>query len=121
MSTGETATPAGTGAHSHRSPAARSQRAGDARSSRTASTSPPEAPPIRHKHPGEEIIYVLEGLLEYQVDGQDPTTLQAGEVFFVPAETVHAVKNVGGGNAPSSRRTSSRRDSPARTGRVSDG
>jgi quercetin dioxygenase-like cupin family protein len=38
-------------------------------------------------------------LLEYQVDGQDPTTLQAGEVFFVPAETVHAVRNVGSANA----------------------
>jgi quercetin dioxygenase-like cupin family protein len=57
----------------------------------------PEAPPIRHKHPGEEIIYVLEGSLEYQVDGQSPTTVDAGQVFFVPAETVHAVRNVGGG------------------------
>jgi quercetin dioxygenase-like cupin family protein len=59
----------------------------------------PESPPIRHKHPGEEIIYVLEGSLEYHVDGQEPTTLKAGEVFFVPAETFHAVRNVGGGNA----------------------
>ncbi len=30
----------------------------------------PGSPPIRHTHPGEEIIYVLEGSLEYQVDGQ---------------------------------------------------
>jgi|SRR4249920_3946441 len=59
----------------------------------------PEAPPIRHKHPGEEIIYVLDGSLEYDVDGQPPVTVTAGEVFFVPAETFHAVKNVGGGNA----------------------
>jgi quercetin dioxygenase-like cupin family protein len=59
----------------------------------------PEAPLIRHKHPGEEIIYVLEGSLEYQVDGEPPTTLEAGDVFFVPAETVHAVRNVGGDNA----------------------
>ena len=29
----------------------------------------PEAPAIRHKHPGEEIIYVLEGTLEYAIDG----------------------------------------------------
>jgi quercetin dioxygenase-like cupin family protein len=56
-----------------------------------------EAPPIRHSHPGEEIIYVLGGSLEYEVDGQPPTTVNAGEVFFVPAETVHAVKNVGDG------------------------
>jgi quercetin dioxygenase-like cupin family protein len=59
----------------------------------------PEAPPVRHKHPGEEIIYVLEGSLEYRIDGNPPTTLDAGEVLLVPAETVHAVKNVGSGNA----------------------
>ena len=59
----------------------------------------PEAPPIRHKHPGEEIIYVLEGSLEYQIDGDPPKTVEAGEVLLVPAETVHAVRNVGGGNA----------------------
>jgi len=57
----------------------------------------PDAPPIRHTHPGEEIIYVLEGSLEYEVDGQPPTTVNAGEVFFVPAETIHSVKNVGTG------------------------
>jgi quercetin dioxygenase-like cupin family protein len=59
----------------------------------------PEAPPIRHKHPGEEIIYVLEGSLEYQIDGEPPKTVEAGEVLLVPAETVHAVRNVGGGKA----------------------
>ena len=59
----------------------------------------PEAAPIRHKHPGEEIIYVLEGSLEYQVDGHPPTTLDAGDVLLVPADTFHSVKNVGAGNA----------------------
>ena len=59
----------------------------------------PEAPAIEHKHPGEEIIYVLEGSLEYQVESQLPTTLNAGDVWLVPAETIHAVKNVGSGNA----------------------
>jgi quercetin dioxygenase-like cupin family protein len=59
----------------------------------------PEAPFIRHKHPGEEIIYVLEGSLEYHIDGEEPKTYDAGEVLLVPAETVHAVKNVGEGIA----------------------
>jgi quercetin dioxygenase-like cupin family protein len=59
----------------------------------------PEAPAVKHKHPGEEIIYVLEGSLEYHVEGMPPTTVGAGDVVFVPAETVHAVKNVGTGNA----------------------
>jgi quercetin dioxygenase-like cupin family protein len=58
-----------------------------------------EAPFVRHKHPGEEIIYVLEGTLEYHLDGQEPITVEAGEGLTVPAETVHAVRNVGDGNA----------------------
>ncbi len=52
----------------------------------------------RHKHPGEEVIYVIEGELEYQVDGKPPVTLKAGEVLFIPAGTIHAAKNVGKGN-----------------------
>ena len=49
----------------------------------------------KHPHPGEEIIYVIEGLLEYQVEGQAPVTLKAGDVLFIPAGTIHAAKNVG--------------------------
>jgi quercetin dioxygenase-like cupin family protein len=59
----------------------------------------PEAPAIRHKHPGEEIIYVLEGSLEYDIDGIGAKTYSAGEALMVPAETVHAVRNVGNGPA----------------------
>jgi quercetin dioxygenase-like cupin family protein len=51
----------------------------------------------RHTHPGEEIIYVLEGLLEYQIEGKAAVTLKAGDVLFIPAETVHAARNVGTG------------------------
>src|SRR5688572_13785436 len=43
-----------------------------------------------HWHPGEEIVYVLEGSLEYQVDGQQPVTLEAGDVLFIPARTIHS-------------------------------
>ena len=52
----------------------------------------------RHSHPGEEIIYVLEGALEYQIDGKPPVTLKAGDVLFVPARAIHSAKNVGAGN-----------------------
>jgi quercetin dioxygenase-like cupin family protein len=52
----------------------------------------------RHTHPGEEIVYVIEGTLEYQVEGEPPVTLKAGEVLFIPAGTIHAAKNVGTGN-----------------------
>ena len=52
----------------------------------------------KHTHPGEEIIYVLEGSLEYQVEGKPPMTLKAGDVLLIPAGTIHAAKNVGTGN-----------------------
>jgi quercetin dioxygenase-like cupin family protein len=52
----------------------------------------------RHTHPGEEIVYVLEGSLEYEVDGKPPVTLKAGDVLFIPAGTIHSAKNVGNGN-----------------------
>jgi quercetin dioxygenase-like cupin family protein len=53
----------------------------------------------KHKHPGAEIIYVLEGSLQYQLDGQPPVTLEPGDVLFVPAETFHTARNVGAVNA----------------------
>jgi quercetin dioxygenase-like cupin family protein len=51
-----------------------------------------------HRHPGEEIIYVLEGSFEYRVEGR-PVTVGAGEVLFIPAGTVHSARNAGSGNA----------------------
>ena len=58
----------------------------------------PGAVAPKHSHPGEEIIYVLEGSLEYQVAGKPPVTLKAGDVLFIPAGTIHAAKNVSNGN-----------------------
>jgi quercetin dioxygenase-like cupin family protein/pimeloyl-ACP methyl ester carboxylesterase len=52
----------------------------------------------RHSHPGEEIVNVLEGSLEYRIDGKPPVTLHAGGVLFIPAGAIHAAKNVGSGN-----------------------
>jgi quercetin dioxygenase-like cupin family protein len=52
-----------------------------------------------HTHPGEEIAYVLEGSLEYQLEGKPPITLKAGESLFIPAGAIHAARNVGSGNA----------------------
>ena len=51
------------------------------------------APP--HRHPGEEIVYVLEGRLEYRVEGAPAVTLGPGEVLFIPDGAVHAATNVG--------------------------
>ena len=59
----------------------------------------PDAPVFRHKHPGEEVIYVLEGSIQYDIDGQPPIRVTAGEGLTVPADTVHAAKNLGTANA----------------------
>ena len=48
-----------------------------------------------HRHPGEEIIYVLEGRLEYRFERQAPAVLGAGDVLFVPAGAFHSARNVG--------------------------
>lgn len=48
-----------------------------------------------HRHPGEEIIYVIEGTIEYTLDGRPPMTLKAGDVLFVPTGVVHSARNVG--------------------------
>jgi quercetin dioxygenase-like cupin family protein len=52
-----------------------------------------------HSHPGEEIAYVIEGLLEYRLEGSPPVTLKVGEALFIPAGTMHSARNVGTGNA----------------------
>ncbi|TWV91991.1 cupin domain-containing protein [Chitinophaga pinensis] len=48
-----------------------------------------------HTHPGEEIIYVLDGTLEYEVEGKKPVQLKAGDVLFIPTGVKHAARNVG--------------------------
>ena len=51
-----------------------------------------------HTHPGEEIIYVIEGAWEYTISGT-PVKAKVGDVLFVPAGAIHSAKNVGTGNA----------------------
>ena len=53
----------------------------------------------KHTHPGEENGYVLDGVVQLEVDGKPPVTVKAGEVFFVPAGTIHAAKNVATGQS----------------------
>jgi quercetin dioxygenase-like cupin family protein len=53
----------------------------------------------RHTHPGEEIIYVLEGTWEYTVEGKPPMILKAGDVLFIPAGTIHSARTIGTGRA----------------------
>jgi quercetin dioxygenase-like cupin family protein len=52
-----------------------------------------------HSHPGEEIVYVVEGELEYALEDRAPVTVKAGEVLFIPSGVAHAVRNVGSGKS----------------------
>ena len=47
-----------------------------------------------HSHPGVEVAYVLEGTIEYELEGRT-VTLKAGEALYIPAGVVHAAKNPG--------------------------
>ena len=53
----------------------------------------------RHSHPGEEIVYVLRGTIEYRLDDQPPVTRKAGDVLFIPAGAIHGATNVGSDTA----------------------
>lgn len=55
----------------------------------------PGAVAAKHSHPGEEIVYVVEGSLEYEVERKSPVTLKAGDVLFIPAGATHGARNVG--------------------------
>ncbi|NVD41906.1 cupin domain-containing protein [Ensifer sp. HO-A22] len=59
----------------------------------------PGAISIKHSHPGEEVAFVLEGSIEYQLEGRSPVTLKTGQSLFIPAGTAHIAKNVGDGDA----------------------
>ena len=47
----------------------------------------------KHYHPGQEFIYVLEGAVIVEVEGNAPVTIKAGETFHIPAKAVHRGKN----------------------------
>ena len=49
----------------------------------------------KHMHPGEEIIYMLKGTIEYRIQGQPRVILNAGDVLFIPYGKSHEAENVG--------------------------
>jgi quercetin dioxygenase-like cupin family protein len=58
----------------------------------------PGATAARHTHPGVEIAFVIEGNVEYVVDGKT-VLLKTGQSLFIPPGVVHSAKNVGSSNA----------------------
>lgn len=53
----------------------------------------PGAAAARHSHPGYEFNYILKGAVTFQVDGQAPFTLTAGQSTYNVRDRIHAVKN----------------------------
>jgi len=51
----------------------------------------------QHTHPGEELIYILEGTIEYRIEGRPPAMLTAGQAAMIPAGAVHSARNAGSG------------------------
>jgi len=43
-----------------------------------------------HTHPHEQVGYVLQGRFELTL-GNDKTTLEAGDTYYVPSNTLHGV------------------------------
>ena len=53
----------------------------------------PGAKAGRHHHPGEEIVYVLEGTLALEPDNSPPVLLHKGEILRNPGHQVHNAWN----------------------------
>jgi quercetin dioxygenase-like cupin family protein len=47
-----------------------------------------------HYHLGEELAYLLEGMISMEVKGQPPVTLKPGDTFHLAPKQVHRVKNL---------------------------
>jgi quercetin dioxygenase-like cupin family protein len=50
-----------------------------------------------HTHPGLEMAYILRGKAEFDIAGQLPLTLPAGDSVAITEGRVHGVRNVGSG------------------------
>lgn len=53
----------------------------------------PGAATGRHLHPGHEVAHIMEGAGVLEIEGKPPISQQAGEVFYIPARTVHEGRN----------------------------
>ena len=55
----------------------------------------PGASSGRHTHPGDEVGYILEGIVVIAQDEKPEVTLGPGKSFHIPAGTVHNATNSG--------------------------
>ena len=55
----------------------------------------PGAVAPRHFHTGEELLYVLEGGVRIEIDGQAPRDLKPGDTLLIPGGVPHLGRNLG--------------------------
>jgi quercetin dioxygenase-like cupin family protein len=55
-----------------------------------------------HRHPAGAYVYVMEGSVEFGVDGGEPVLLKAGESFFEPPGALHSVSRNASRTLPAS-------------------
>jgi quercetin dioxygenase-like cupin family protein len=48
-----------------------------------------------HVHPGEEVGYILTGIVEMRISGASTVTLHAGDGFLIPPRTPHNALDIG--------------------------
>ena len=61
---------------------------------------PPGTAAPWHMHPGaQEVLFVIDGSVTVEIEGQGATALKAGEIILIPAEIPHLARNDGGGAA----------------------
>ena len=53
----------------------------------------PGAEVPKHRHPGDEFLYVLEGTVTVSPEGGETATVAAGEMFHLPYGTPHSAGN----------------------------
>jgi quercetin dioxygenase-like cupin family protein len=55
----------------------------------------PGAAAPKHTHPGEELIYVIEGTVRIEMEGQPARDLKTGDTFIIPPAIPHTGRNIG--------------------------
>jgi quercetin dioxygenase-like cupin family protein len=60
---------------------------------------PPGGAEGRHTHPAEVFVFVLEGSISLEREGQPTVTLKAGDVFAIAAGKTHQATNNGSATA----------------------
>jgi quercetin dioxygenase-like cupin family protein len=63
-------------------------------------TAMPGAPSAAHRHPGFVLGYVLDGEMEFAINGGEPQVVKTGGTFFEPAGAVHTTGGSAKADAP---------------------